>query len=149
MFRLCREIDCAVSTPPPPPHIVCNVLILAVVVYRIAQLLLPGRRRRRRTLRGRSGRRSRRPRTFFGTLSECGSPHFQKTVRKLSEKCQKSVSHKKLSEMCLKCVRYVSEICQIQNCVRNMSEQIWKSVRNVSDVKNVSENYHTRQQKSV
>ena len=49
----------------------------------------------------------------LGTPDQCWSLHFQKYVRYLSETCQKSVSCKKLSEMCLKCVRYVSEICHI------------------------------------
>ena len=85
----------------------------------------------------------------IGTLVQCGSPNFQKSVRNVYEKCQKSVSCKKLSENCLKCVRYVSEICQIQNSVRNVSRQIRKSIRKVSDVKNVSENSHTLPLKTV
>ena len=44
----------------------------------------------------------------LGTLGWCGSHKFQKCVRNVSDKCQKTVSYKNLSENYLKCVRYLS-----------------------------------------
>ena len=41
----------------------------------------------------------------FGTHDQCRSQKFQKTVRYLSEICQKTVSYKNVSENSLKCVR--------------------------------------------
>ena len=76
----------------------------------------------------------------FGTHDECRSQKLQKTVRYLSEICQKTVSCKNQSEFCQKCVRILSENSQMQNCVRSRLETIWKSVRNVTVFKNVSEN---------
>ena len=66
------------------------------------------------------------------THYQCRSQKFQKTVRYLSEICQKTVSCKNQSEISHKCVRSLSEISQMQNCVRSLLEKIWKSVRNVS-----------------
>ena len=38
--------------------------------------------------------------SIFGTLIELGSRHFWKTVRSLSDICQKTVSYKNVSEKC-------------------------------------------------
>ena len=78
----------------------------------------------------------------MGTLSQCRSQNFHKSVRYLSEIGQKTVIYKNMSENCLNCVRYKSEICQIQISVTILSEKIWKCLRNVSEVINVSENSH-------
>ena len=77
---------------------------------------------------------------YLGTLSECWSRNFWKSVRYLSEICQKTVSYKNVSENSHKCVRILSENCQMQISVRTLSEKIWKCIRNVSDFINVSEN---------
>ena len=75
----------------------------------------------------------------MGTQVQCWSQNFWKSVRYLSEICQKTVSCKNQSEISQKCVRYLSENSQMQNCVRSLLEKIWKSVRNVSVFKIVSE----------
>ena len=75
-----------------------------------------------------------------GTLSQCWSRNFWKSVKYLSEICQKTVSYKNISENSHKCVRILSENCQMQISVRTLSEKIWKCIRNVSDFINVSEN---------
>ena len=78
--------------------------------------------------------------TIFGTHDQCRSQNFQKTVRYLSEICQKTVSYKNQSENSKKCVRYKSENCQLQISVRTLLENIWNCIRNVSDFINESEN---------
>ena len=70
----------------------------------------------------------------FGTQVQCWSRNFWKSVRYLSEICQKTVSYKNVSENSHKCVRILSENCQMQISVRILSEKIWKWIRNVSDV---------------
>ena len=84
-----------------------------------------------------------------GTHVQCWSQKFQKTVRYLSEFCQKTVSYKKQSELSQKCVRYQSENCQMQISVRYQSEQIWKCIRNASNFINESENCHRCNWKTV
>ena len=74
----------------------------------------------------------------LGTLVQCWSLNLWKSVRYLSEICQKNVSYKNVSENSHKCVRILSENCQMQICVRNLSEKIWKYIRNVLDFINVS-----------
>ena len=59
----------------------------------------------------------------MGTQVECRSQKFQKTVRYLSEICQKTVSCKNQSEISHKCVRYLSEISHMQNCVGRLLER--------------------------
>ena len=49
---------------------------------------------------------------YCGTLSQCRSLKLQKTVRYLSEICQKTVDCRNVSENSHKCVRIVSENCQ-------------------------------------
>ena len=86
--------------------------------------------------------RRRDSRNSFGTHDQCRSQKFQKTVRYLSEICQKTVSYKNQSENSKKCVRYKSENCQLQISVRTLLENIWNCIRNVSDFINESENCH-------
>ena len=75
----------------------------------------------------------------MGTQSQCWSHHVHKSVRNVSDICQKSVSYKILSEISHKCVTILSDNCQMQTSVRNLSEKIWNCIRNVSDFLNVSE----------
>ena len=84
--------------------------------------------------------RAKQEQRFHGTLIQWWSRNFWKSVRYLSEICQKTVSYKNVSENSHKCVRIMSENCQMQICVRTLSEKIWKCIRNVSDFINVSEN---------
>ena len=58
----------------------------------------------------------------------------------MSEKRQKTVSFKNVSDNCLNCVIYLSEDCQIQNSVRNLSGENQKCIQNLSVVINMSEN---------
>ena len=75
-----------------------------------------------------------------GTLVQCWSLNFWKSVRYLSVICQKTVIYKNVSEYSHKCVRILSENCQMQISVRTLSEKIWKCIRNVSDFINESKN---------
>ena len=56
----------------------------------------------------------------LGTQYQCRSQKFQKTVRYISEICQKTVNYKNVSENCHKCVRILSENCQMQISVRTL-----------------------------
>ena len=85
----------------------------------------------------------------FGTQIQCWSQNFWKSVRYLSEICQKTVSYKNVSENSHKCVRILSENCQMQISVRTLPEKIWKCIGNVSNFKNVSENGQSFIQKTV
>ena len=80
-----------------------------------------------------------RPTSYSGTQSQCWSHHVHKSVRNVSDICQKSVSYKNVSEISHKCVTILSDNCQMQTSVRNLSEKIWNCIRNVSDFLNVSE----------